>query len=266
MGYNLLELFSLLYSNSIPACAAEVQDKLFDFADYTPAAPRLIEDADLQFAADYFSGSFNPSALHGQARLFFELSEDAFDVIIRAWLSELPIENEILAFGRKVAAAEKAGGHEEQRKAAALAAVDRGNSETLLVLNAAEKVQYEIHRMQGLLRFSPDKNGVYTARCAPDHLIIPALGGYLTARFGGAPWAVFDEKRCLLLSRKPPEQAKIIKPETYAAGSDRQDESCDRWEELWKHYHKTVNNEDRKNTGLQRKFMPKRYWKYLPEM
>jgi probable DNA metabolism protein len=38
------------------------------------------------------------------------------------------------------------------------------------------------------------------------------------------------------------------------------------WEDLWRTYHHSVNNEDRKNPNLQRQFMPVRYWKYLTEM
>ncbi|MDR2103675.1 MAG: DUF4130 domain-containing protein, partial [Treponema sp.] len=40
----------------------------------------------------------------------------------------------------------------------------------------------------------------------------------------------------------------------------------DPWEDLWRNYHHAINNGDRKNPGLQRRFMPLRYWKYLPEM
>jgi probable DNA metabolism protein len=38
------------------------------------------------------------------------------------------------------------------------------------------------------------------------------------------------------------------------------------WEQLWQTYHKAINNEDRANPKLQKQFMPKRYWKYLPEL
>jgi probable DNA metabolism protein len=38
------------------------------------------------------------------------------------------------------------------------------------------------------------------------------------------------------------------------------------WEDLWRTYHRAINNPCRKNPGLQRQFMPLRYWKYLSEM
>ena len=124
-----------------------------------------------------------------------------------------------------------------------------------------EKIQHEIHRMMGFLRFTPDENGEFTARCEPDHHILPMLAEYFTARFGETAWSIIDEKRGLCLRRLPGEEAKINVCEE-AAPENR----ADKWEELWKHYHKTINNEDRCNPQLQRQFMPKRYWKYLPEM
>jgi len=124
------------------------------------------------------------------------------------------------------------------------------------------KVQHEIHRMRGLLRFSQNEAGEYVARCAPDHYILPALEEYFTARFKETPWAIIDEKRGMCLRRRPGERAKIIPLEEIPA----EDSAKDEWEGLWKHYHKIINNEDRNNPNLQRQFMPKRYWKYLPEI
>ena len=132
--------------------------------------------------------------------------------------------------------------------------------------------QHEIHTMMGLLRFTPDKNGEFTAKCAPDHYILPNLTEYFTARFGETPWSIIDEKRGLRLRRLPGENAKIspFEDNNYAnekenGADNRCIEKNDQWEELWKHYHKTINNEDRNNPDLQRQLMPKRYWKYLPE-
>jgi len=124
----------------------------------------------------------------------------------------------------------------------------------------AEKFQHEVHRMMGLLRFSPNENGEFIACCEPDYFVLPALAEYFTARFGETPWSIIDKKRGLSLRRQPPEQAKII-----ICDKNSEFKTSDEWEELWKHYHSTINNEDRSNPDLQRQFMPKRYWKYLPE-
>jgi len=133
------------------------------------------------------------------------------------------------------------------------------------------KVGREVHLLMGLLRFVPDKDGVFTARCAPDNYILPALKPYFTARFKEIPWSIIDEKRSLCLRKRPGEKAEILEwTETHeqqaVSANTVPGAAKDDYEELWKHYHKTINNEDRDNPNLQRQFMPKRYWKYLSEV
>ena len=263
MNRSLLKLFSILTGDETPARAGG--EDLFGFTAETPDF-RKYEQADLDFIAGFFSSGFNVTALEEPVRAFFELSVNAFGAFVHAWMSELPIEAEIAGFGRRVIAAadEALGGAEEKRRAAETAAADRGSADTLAVLTAAYKVEREIDRMRGLLRFSPDTQGVYIAGCAPDFLVLPALGEYFSERFGETAWAVIDEKRGLCLRRRAGEQAKItLLEENFSGGRAF---SGDEWEDLWRHYHKTINNESRKNPSLQRQFMPKRYWKYLPEM
>jgi len=218
------------------------------------------EADDINFLTCYFNGGFNASLLVGKARRLFEISFNAFDLILHAWLSELPVEKAMSSFGRRVLSAAEGAAFCEQKSLVEKAASDRGDSDTIAVHNAAYKVRREIERMSGLLRFFP-QDDVYIARCAPDHFILPALAQYFTARFGEFSWAVIDEKRALRLSRMPPDGVKLVQ-ETEFAPETKSDE----WEDLWRHYHSTINNEERKNPDLQRQFMPKRYWKYLPEM
>ena len=226
-----------------------------------PAAHKY-NQSDLDLIADFYSNKFNSSALEKPARRFFEMNADAFTAFIHAWMSELPIEKEMLAFGRKVLAA-----HDKRK--AEIAANDRGSDDARTVLNAAGKVQFEIHRMYGLLRFSPGDEGEYIARFSPDFLILPALGGYFTARFGETSWVIIDEKRGLILSRLSAEAGLPRKTEIQimnAIPAENLASNADEWEDLWRHYHKTINNESRNNPDLQRQLMPKRYWKYLPEV
>jgi probable DNA metabolism protein len=254
----LHKLFSML-TDGDSDCAEE--EGLFGLCG-EESVTRKYEQADLDLIANYCSNSFNLCALGEPARNLFELSINAFDSFIHAWMSELPVEKEIVRFGRRViVAGQGAGSQEEKRRSAEMTASDRADSDTLSVMTASDKVHFEIHRMMGLLRFSPDEDGIYIAKCAPDTLVIPALAEYFTMRFGETGWAVFDEKRGLSLRRLPGEQAKIlVQKKTFAV------DGGDEWEDLWRHYHKIINNESRKNPGLQRQLMPKRYWKYLPEM
>jgi probable DNA metabolism protein len=187
-----------------------------------------------------------------------------FDNIIHAWMSELPVEKEIIAYGRLVfESSQRHDDFNEKRNAAKRVANDHGNADTRIVLNAAANVYKEIHRMMGLLRFSP-VNGIYTAKCAPDHLVIPALTEYFSSRFADTEWMIIDEKRDICLYRFSGCAKAVFSRCKDIPGLENNIHN-DEWEKLWKHYHKTINNESRKNSKLQRQLMPERYWKYLPE-
>ncbi|GHV78346.1 hypothetical protein AGMMS49944_01370 [Spirochaetia bacterium] len=203
------------------------------------------------------------------AQYLCELSANAYGHFIHGWMSELSIEAALIRFAWKVLAAGRnaPGGvtSPEAREAAEAAAVDRGDPDVHVVLTAAYKVWKELDRFRGLLRFSPDASGVHIAHCKADHYVLPGLAGHFTLRFGETPWAIIDERRGLALIRFPGEDARIIAredlPHSIAVTGHE-----DPWENLWINYHRAVANESRLNPRLQRQFMPKRYWKYLPEL
>ncbi|MDR1373389.1 MAG: TIGR03915 family putative DNA repair protein [Treponema sp.] len=256
------------------------------------------------------------------AALLFDLSADAFDAFIFAWMSELPIEGEILRFGWKTLAAAKiaavsavspataagaagtaaAGGSApdtgapllptetvswaacpEARQGAERAASDRGDPDVRAVLAAAYKAVRETDRLKGLLRFTPvnggGENALYLAHCAPDHFILPALAEHFRLRFGAVPWLIVDERRGLALTYNG-ETPRLVSSRTVPALNGGRTgapaappvfsfSACggvpDIWKDLWQKYHRSINNESRHNPALQRRFMPVRYRKYLPE-
>jgi probable DNA metabolism protein len=180
----------------------------------------------------------DPAALDGAAGVLFQVSADAYDSLVYAWMSGFPIEGEALRYALRVLAAAKeavlaikpggpaapacgscysasaSGGlrvcpfpgdtvswysRGEAREGATRAARNRGHNDCRAVLTAAGKVAHEISRFMGFLRFKPDSRGRYAARCFPDHFILPALEPHFSRRFGDTPWAVIDEKRGLAL-------------------------------------------------------------------
>jgi len=225
------------------------------------------------------------SLLPPQSRRLYEFSIDAFCAIIHAKMSELPITAAITRFEHKVLAAADAvmgasgpltRGEIEaaQRQAADTAAADRGDSDVCTVLEAAYKVWHEIHRLMGLLRFCPNEDGAYIAHCEPDYFVLPALWPHFRERFGETPWAIIDEKRRLCLRYVTPDSRdsgdsleffNIGKNPAFPKNPPSGEWDTP-WDTLWRLYHKTVNNESRHNPGLQRRFMPARYWKYLNEV
>jgi probable DNA metabolism protein len=95
--------------------------------------------------------------------------------------------------------------------------------------------------------------------------VLPGLAGHFTRRFGETPWAILDERRGLALVRSLGEDARLIALEEVPRGIAVPGRD-DPWEEFWRNYHRVAANESRINPQLQRQFMPKRYWQYLPEL
>jgi len=255
------------------------QGNLFGEGDSAGGGQRRLSDADmLAFAGLYSDAGVDVSSLPPESGRLYELSANAFSAAIHARMSELPISAEIERFEKKVLAAADSAGRAvnaaaaatrqrtevAMRRAAELVAEDGGDPDAVAVRDAARRVGHEICRIRGFLRFAPGEDGVYVALCSPDHFILPALGAHFKKRFGGAPWAVIDEKRLLRLGYMPgrPFEFSAIGEVPEALGKARNG----KWENMWRQYHKTISNEGRSNPELQRKFLPERYWKHMTEM
>jgi hypothetical protein len=216
------------------------------------------------------------------AKELFSVSVNAYDHFVHGWMSELPIAAALIRFAWKVIYAGRLGGRgrpggtssPEARLAAGRAAVDRGDPAVAATLAAAFKVCREIDRLHGLLRFAPDKLGIYTARCTPDHFVLPGLAEHFFRRFGGTPWTIIDEKRALALVCPADGEPRLVQAPALPRASPWPAEPArseaadtpDPWTELWRNYHRAINNESRRNPALQRQLMPVRYWRYLNEL
>ncbi|MDR0585853.1 MAG: TIGR03915 family putative DNA repair protein [Treponema sp.] len=201
-----------------------------------------------------------------------EISPDACNDAIHALLSEQSPAAAVRRFVEKVIGAAEAAGMETEngRMAAEKARTDILDPDTEKVQAAAYKTVREFDRLRGLLRFKPEDGGRYTARCSPDHFVLPLLADHFTARFGGVPWAVIDEKRRLILRGGGKDRTEIVAGTITETGESRRETSVDlggldAWETLWRTFHHAANNEDRNNPALQKQFIPERYRKYLTE-
>jgi probable DNA metabolism protein len=254
----LLVLAHRAWSESAPpeavANALAAEGELFALLGPSPLHGAPLSPADLGRLAE------------AAASVLRAFSGELFDLIVRVWMSEESLE---LPLFRLCA---EAGLHGSEVLA------DHGDPDLRAVSRAARRVLREIHRLTGLARFSPRADGLYAAPLEPDANVIAALMPHFARRFGEGDFALVDIRRRLAFARRGGRfesaaggEALAFMPDAAAAGGGGEGnpggaDPADEEVLLWKRYHKAAENPARRNPELQRRLMPRRYWKYLPEL
>lgn len=138
-----------------------------------------------------------------------------------------------------------------------------GNPVVFDVQRIEHKVNHEIHRFLGLIRFTALGNGVLYSAFEPDHDILEFLGPHFSDRFRSDPFIIHDLARDKALVSAggawyicPFGPDAIPAPESGEEGIRR----------LWRDYFNAIAIKERTNPRCQKNFMPVRYWKHLTEM
>lgn len=126
------------------------------------------------------------------------------------------------------------------------------------------KVGLEAQRFKGFVRFDQAGPGLYYAKIEPDHNVLPLLIGHFTRRFSDQQFMIHDLKRHYALVYD------LHKP--YFRDLTPADESKllawlpnDEFAQLFKVFFEAINIPERANAKQQLGYMPRRYWKHLPE-
>ncbi len=180
------------------------------------------------------------------------MSSEALQRMYTAWLSEDPSVPDLLLHAIRIGVREGAG------------VMDRVQDPDIFRLQAlAGKVTRENHFFTGALRFIEHDSGVLYAEYTPDYNVTELLAPHFLARFPGQPFLIHDRKRTrcavsdgeeLFLADVPPGLSESIVDADPVAGR------------LWRQYHDAIVVEGRRNSRLQRSFLPVRYHRYLAEM
>ncbi len=137
--------------------------------------------------------------------------------------------------------------------------------------NIARKVGKEIHRFHGSIRFQQTSDGLFFSAIEPDHDIVPLLAYHFSKRYAGQKWVIYDSKRDkgIYYDGKSVQEVRLTDKQfdrlTGKIDQAAKSEEEDLYRSLWKAYYKAINIPERKNTRLMLHFLPRRYWKYLPE-
>jgi probable DNA metabolism protein len=178
-------------------------------------------------------------------------SGELFDMIARIWMSEESLELPLFRL------CVEAGLHGAEVLA------DHGSPDLRALSRAARRVNHEIDRLSGLARFSPRHDGLFSAPLEPDANVVAALIPHFARRFGSEDFALVDIRRRLAFARRSGRFESAAGEEAlgYLPDSGPEEDLL-----LWKRYFKATENPARRNPVLQRRLMPMRYWRYLPEM
>lgn len=152
-----------------------------------------------------------------------------------------------------------------------------GREERIGLREWAGRTAFEVHRYQGILRLFPLGEGVMYAPLRPRFAVLPFLGVWLSGRFPGTPLLLHDHGRGLfrwyLSCRGGSEgegrwrEAKQAFPELPAEDLLVKTAGLgDEVQECWKRYAASTAIRERKNSVLQRSFLPKKYREFLPEL
>ncbi len=138
-----------------------------------------------------------------------------------------------------------------------------GDPAVFAAQSAEQKVNAEIHRFKGLLRFSALANQVLYSRVEPDSDILEFLAPHFCSRFSGEAFMIHDVSRskALISSSGCWYISDFFQKEVPLLAENEKD-----FRSLWKNYFDTAAISQRTNPRCQKRFMPVRYWKHLTEM
>jgi probable DNA metabolism protein len=146
---------------------------------------------------------------------------------------------------------------------------DLADPDLLALEKTALRVRRETDRLAGFLRFQKTRQGIYVAVMAPRHNILPLLTRHFTERLGAQPWIIYDAGRGYGFLRREEEFRQIFMEERYLRNGGLNPELLAEEEkllqELWRGYYASTAIPERLNPSLQRRLLPKRFWKYMTE-
>lgn len=126
-----------------------------------------------------------------------------------------------------------------------------------------KKVEYEKHRVVGFVRFASIGESLFYSKIEPDHNILELIMPHFSQRFKEENFIIHDIKRKIggIYSK---EKGKWHIHTLYLEDIP-QINNDELYNKLWKEYFTSVSIKERKNHRLQKRMMPKRYWKHMSE-
>lgn len=143
---------------------------------------------------------------------------------------------------------------------------------TVLAFNKINrKVTFEAHRAIMFIRFQKTSDGTYFAPFDPQYNVLPLCIKHFKDRFSDQKWVIYDTRRNYgyFFDLEQVSEIKIKNSQVHPISGSIDRESLDSseldFQALWNDYFQSINIVERKNPKVHKQFLPKRFWKYLPE-
>ena len=138
----------------------------------------------------------------------------------------------------------------------------------------SRKVRREAHRFNGLVRFRILANDLQYGPFEPDYNVIGYCRQHFQKRLSTISWVLHDVRRNHAIYWDGKCCQNICIDEDFRSyvrttGEIPHEHLCQsevHYQSLWNSFHEAIAIKDRRNPVLQRRCMPSRYWKYLPEI
>ena len=131
----------------------------------------------------------------------------------------------------------------------------------------SRSVSRETQHLYGFLRFQELQNGILYARLISRHHVGMFLAEHFQDRLPMENWVIHDVDRDeIWLHRAGREWIYICHPDFRVDPQKMLSASEYEFREWWQTFTESIAILERKNPKLQMQMLPKRYWKYMPEM
>lgn len=181
------------------------------------------------------------------------------NMVFHAWLSELPGVDELLfRFVCKIF--DSAPGKES----------DFTDPDVPGVHRTAFQVARESEHIRQFVRFQKAGDDTYFAPIEPKFNCLPLSLPYFKDRFADQKWMIYDTRRGYGFYYDLTRVVEVNLPSDPMNGAELNAElmAADekRFQTLWHAYFRSLTLRERLNPKLQRRLIPVRFWKYMPEM
>ncbi len=191
-----------------------------------------------------------------------KLSKFARNMMLSAWLSELP-ETAMLLFRYIRKNIDHPQGIE----------MNFGDDDVLRIKDIAQKVGADARKLIQFVRFQETADGIWFAPVSPRYNVLSLIVPHFRSRYADQPWIIYDTVRNagLYYDTHTVQEISFSQKDLSELKSGKLDNEKLSDEEaffqkMWKEYFQSITIKERINLKLQRQHMPKRYWKYLPEI